>query len=60
MKQGGATESEKALAKAFKLLAEKVQDPKHKGRNEVQVWAQILTELAMELEHGCSREKSSS
>lgn len=52
MKQGGPSEEEKALAKAFRLLAEKVQDPKYKGRNEVQVWAEMFTEVAEELDHG--------
>jgi len=57
MKQGGPNKQEKALAKAFHKLAEKVQDPKHKGNDPIKVWTQIFSEVAEELEHGFGKDK---
>lgn len=55
---GVANEQEKALARAFRILAEKVQDPKHKEKNPIKVWTQIFSEVAEELEHGFGKDKS--
>lgn len=38
------------VIRAFRKLAEKVQDPKFKDKDPVKVWATIATEIAEELE----------
>ena len=53
---GAPNKQEKALALAFRLLAKKVQDPKHKNRNVVKVWTEIFTETAEELEDGIDKD----
>lgn len=54
---GVPNEQEEALARAFRSLADKVQDQKHVGGNPIQVWAQIFSEVAEELEHGYGKDK---
>jgi len=42
---------ENTTVRAFKLFAEKLQDPKHIGQNEVAVFVAIATEIADELKN---------
>ena len=42
---------ESETVRAFKMFAEKLQDPKYTGQQESQVFAQIATEIADELEN---------
>lgn len=58
MKQGGPTPEEKAIARALRMVADKVQDPKHIGKDPIQVWTQIFSEAAEELENGYREDKS--
>ena len=42
---------ENETAKAFRLFGEKLADPKHVGRNTVQVFAEVCSEVAHEMDN---------
>ena len=55
---GVANKQELAIARALRIIADKVQDPKHKGKDPIKVWTQIFSEAAEELENGYSKDET--